>query len=78
MADLLIDDPYTLEEAARLPLADAAAVDRTLDAARKAARAWGATPISERVALCLRAVKAMERRRSFMVCPCGSVRRATA
>src|SRR4051812_16491453 len=60
MADLIVDNPFSLAEAVRLPLADAAAVDRTLDAARAAARGWARTPIPERVALCLRAVEAME------------------
>ena len=60
MADLIVDDPYSLTEAARVQLADAAAVDRTLDAARAAARAWARIPLAERVALCLRAVDAME------------------
>jgi acyl-CoA reductase-like NAD-dependent aldehyde dehydrogenase len=60
MADLLVDDPYLLTEAARVPLADEGAVGRTLDAARVAARAWARSPVAERVALCLRAVEAME------------------
>ena len=60
MADLLVDDPYSLTEATRVPLADGAAVDRTLDAARAAARSWARSPVDERVALCLRAVDAME------------------
>jgi acyl-CoA reductase-like NAD-dependent aldehyde dehydrogenase len=60
MADLIVDDPYSLSEAVRVPLADAAAVDRTLDAARAAARAWARSPLAERVALCLRAVEIME------------------
>lgn len=60
MADLIVDDPYSLTEAARVPLADAAAVDRTLDAARAAARAWARVPLSERAAICSRAVDAME------------------
>ncbi len=60
MANLLVDDPYSLTEATSVPLADAAVVDRTLDAARAAARAWARSPVAERVALCLRAVDAME------------------
>jgi acyl-CoA reductase-like NAD-dependent aldehyde dehydrogenase len=60
MADLVVDDPYSLAEAARVPLADAGAVDRTLDAARAAARGWAGCPLADRVALCLRAVQAME------------------
>jgi acyl-CoA reductase-like NAD-dependent aldehyde dehydrogenase len=60
MSELVVDNPFTFAEAVRLPLADAAAVDRTLDAARAAAKAWARTPIAERVALCLRAIDAME------------------
>jgi acyl-CoA reductase-like NAD-dependent aldehyde dehydrogenase len=60
MADLIVDDPYLLTEAVRVPLADAALVDRTLDAARAAARGWARSPVADRIALCLRAVDAME------------------
>lgn len=60
MADLTVDNPYTLEESARRPLADGPAVDRVLDSARVAARAWADSPIAERAALCLRAVEQME------------------
>ena len=60
MADLIVDDPFALTEAARVPLAGPAEVDRILDAAREAARAWGRSGVAERVALCLRAVEAME------------------
>src|SRR5262245_54142703 len=60
MAELIIDNPFTLTEAVRRPLADAAAVDRTLDAASAAARGWAHSPVADRVALCLRAVEQME------------------
>src|SRR5262245_52837171 len=60
MPDLAIDDPFTLEEAVRRPLADGPAVDRVLDAAKTAARSWARTPVTERVTLCLRAVEQME------------------
>jgi acyl-CoA reductase-like NAD-dependent aldehyde dehydrogenase len=60
MADLLVDDPYTLAEAVRVPLADADRVDRTLDAARAASRAWAGRPVAERIAVCLAAIEAME------------------
>ncbi len=60
MLELIVDDPYTLGEAARVPLAEAADVDRVLDAAVGAARAFKSTAIAERAALCLRAVEAME------------------
>jgi acyl-CoA reductase-like NAD-dependent aldehyde dehydrogenase len=63
MADLLVDDPYTLAEAVRLPLADADRVDRTLDAARDAARAWTRRPLADRIAVALAAVEAMEANR---------------
>src|SRR5262249_31215892 len=57
---LVVDNPYTLAEAVRIPLADASLVDRTLDTAREAARAFGHTRLSERVKLCLSAVEQME------------------
>ncbi|MEO5726068.1 MAG: aldehyde dehydrogenase family protein [Byssovorax sp.] len=60
MADLLVDDPYTLAETVRLPLAGEPEVGRALDAARNAARAWAHSPLAERIALCLRAAEAME------------------
>lgn len=60
MPDLVIDNPYTLEEAVRRPLASGADVDRLLDTATSAARAWARTPLDERAALCLRAVERME------------------
>jgi acyl-CoA reductase-like NAD-dependent aldehyde dehydrogenase len=60
MADLLVDDPYTLAETVRLPLAGEAEAGRALDAARAAARLWAHSPIAERMALCLRAMEIME------------------
>lgn len=60
MSELIVDDPYTLGEAVRLPLADGPAVDCVLDTARAAARAWARSALADRVALCLRAVDAME------------------
>ncbi|AUX22302.1 aldehyde dehydrogenase [Sorangium cellulosum] len=60
MPDLIVDNPYTLDEAVRRPLADAAEVDRLLDAATAAARGAARTSIAERAALCLRAVERME------------------
>jgi acyl-CoA reductase-like NAD-dependent aldehyde dehydrogenase len=57
MPELIVDNPFTLAEAVRLPLADPATVDRTLSAARAAARAAARTRPSDRVALCLRAVE---------------------
>lgn len=63
MADLIVDNPFTLEEAVRRPYADDAAIDRVLDAAKTAARAWARSPLSERLALCARAVERMEANR---------------
>jgi acyl-CoA reductase-like NAD-dependent aldehyde dehydrogenase len=60
MPELIVDNPFTLAEAARIPLADTAAVGHTLDDARAAARAFAGTELRERVALCLRVVDAME------------------
>jgi acyl-CoA reductase-like NAD-dependent aldehyde dehydrogenase len=60
MTDLIVDDPYTLEPACALPLADGPAVDALLDRARAAARAFRSSTVAERVALCEKAVAAME------------------
>lgn len=60
MSELVIDNPYTLEQAVRLPLAEGAEVERVLDAAVAAAHAWAGSPLSERAALCARAVEQME------------------
>ncbi len=56
---LRVDNPYTLDLACEVPLADAAHVDRVLDAARAAARAFREVPVAERVALCERACVAL-------------------
>jgi acyl-CoA reductase-like NAD-dependent aldehyde dehydrogenase len=60
VSELVVDDPFTGEAAARVELAHRAAVDRTLDAASEGARAIAAMNVPDRVALCLRAVEAME------------------
>ena len=60
MQELRVDNPYTLDEAVRLPLSGEAEVDGVLDRARAAHRGWARTPLSERVAIALRAVEAME------------------
>jgi acyl-CoA reductase-like NAD-dependent aldehyde dehydrogenase len=60
MADLILDNPYTLEEAVRLPCADQAAVNQVLDAAQTGARAARSTSLADRMALCERAVQEME------------------
>jgi acyl-CoA reductase-like NAD-dependent aldehyde dehydrogenase len=60
MPELVVDDPYTLQEAVRRPLADPGRVDRALHEAQRAARQWADTPVADRVALCHRAVEQME------------------
>lgn len=60
MTDLVVDNPFTLEEAARRPYADDATIDHLLDAATATARAWARSPLAERIALCSRAVEEME------------------
>ncbi len=59
MATLTVDDPFTLETACEVPLADEARVDAVLDAARAAARAFRDSSVDERMALCSRACEAM-------------------
>jgi acyl-CoA reductase-like NAD-dependent aldehyde dehydrogenase len=64
MADprtLVVDDPFTGETACSVTLADETAVGAALDAAREAARAWRTTALADRIALCERAVQAMEK-----------------
>lgn len=60
MSPLVLDDPYTLEPACSVELADDAAVGVALDRARTAQRAFRSSSVSERVALSERAVAAME------------------
>jgi acyl-CoA reductase-like NAD-dependent aldehyde dehydrogenase len=60
MSTLAVDDPYTLETACTVTLADDAEVGRVLDRARSAQRSFRKTPVAERIALCERAVAAME------------------
>jgi acyl-CoA reductase-like NAD-dependent aldehyde dehydrogenase len=57
---LTVDNPFTGDVAASVPLADDAVVSGTLDRARAAARAFRGSTVSERVALCEKAVAAME------------------
>ena len=57
---LSVDNPFTFEEACKVQLADDAAAGRVLDRARAAARVWKRTTVGARVALCERAVAAME------------------
>jgi acyl-CoA reductase-like NAD-dependent aldehyde dehydrogenase len=58
---LVVDNPYTGEPACRVQLADEAAVSATLDRAREAARAWRTSNLQERMAVCERAMEAMEK-----------------
>src|SRR3984957_7916664 len=57
---LTVDNPFTGDVACTVPFADEAQVNATLDRARSAARALRATSVAERIALCDRAVVAME------------------
>jgi acyl-CoA reductase-like NAD-dependent aldehyde dehydrogenase len=60
MPTLTVDNPYTLEAACTLPLADDALVDVVLDRARAAAKGFRRSSIDDRIALCERAVAWME------------------
>lgn len=60
MAQLTIDNPYTLEIAVERPLARDAEVDRVLDDAVAAARLLAASPMTHRQRLCADAVAFME------------------
>jgi len=57
---LVVDNPYTGEPACNVALADDSTVGATLDRVREAARAWRTSKLHERIALCERAVEAME------------------
>ncbi len=63
MTDLIVDDPYTLDTACTVPLADEARVGDVLDRSRAAAKAFRGSTVAERVALVEGAVQAMERRK---------------
>ncbi len=56
-----LDNPFTGDVACTVPLADDAAVSATLDRARAATRDLRALSVADRIALCERAVVAMER-----------------
>src|SRR5579859_3870479 len=58
---LVVDNPFTGEPACEVALADGRAASATLDRAREAARLWRA-PLADRIALCERAVAAMDAR----------------
>ena len=61
-AQLRVDDPFTLETACTVDLADAGDVDRVLDSATKAAKDAKHTSLADRRALCARALEKMEER----------------
>jgi acyl-CoA reductase-like NAD-dependent aldehyde dehydrogenase len=58
---LVVDNPFTGEPACEVELADGRTASATLDRAREAARSWRAS-LTDRIALCERAVAAMEAR----------------
>lgn len=62
MATHTVDDPFTGETAASVPMADDATIGETLDRARDAARALRKLTVEERIALCDRALTAFEAR----------------
>ncbi|HLK40890.1 MAG TPA: aldehyde dehydrogenase family protein [Polyangiaceae bacterium] len=62
MTDLVTDNPYTGDPACTVTLADGAAVGATLHRAHAAARAWRTSLLDDRVALCDRALTALEAR----------------
>jgi acyl-CoA reductase-like NAD-dependent aldehyde dehydrogenase len=62
MSNLVVDNPFTLETACTVELADEKTYGAALDRARAAARGWAAAKIADRVAICEKAVAAMEAR----------------
>lgn len=60
MATLTVDNPFSLDTACTLPLADWPDIDRVLTLAREGARLAEAMPLSERKALVERATAVME------------------
>ncbi len=59
---LVVDNPFTGEPACEVELADGRATSAVLDRAREAARSWRTSPLADRIALCERAMAAMEAR----------------
>ncbi|MGH7440781.1 MAG: aldehyde dehydrogenase family protein [Polyangiaceae bacterium] len=57
---LVVDDPFTGQVACTVPQANDAAVGVVLDRARERARAWRESRLADRIALCERAIVAME------------------
>lgn len=62
MVTLTVDNPFTLQVACEVPLADWQVIDRTLTSARAGARAVEALELAERQGLVERALTAMEQR----------------
>lgn len=62
MATLTVDNPFTLETACEVPLADWSAIEQVLDRAREGAALAEALPLSDRKALAERATEVMEAR----------------
>jgi acyl-CoA reductase-like NAD-dependent aldehyde dehydrogenase len=63
MTKLIVDDPYTLETACTVELADEAHVNAVLDRARAAFARFRGTTVDERIDLVERATVAMEKRK---------------
>jgi acyl-CoA reductase-like NAD-dependent aldehyde dehydrogenase len=59
---LVVDNPFTGEAACAAELADDPTVNATLDRVHDAARAWRSSPLADRMALCERAMAAMQAR----------------
>jgi acyl-CoA reductase-like NAD-dependent aldehyde dehydrogenase len=57
---LVVDNPFTGEPACEVELADGRVASGVLDRARDAARAWRKSPLADRIALCERAMAAIE------------------
>ncbi|HEX6244896.1 MAG TPA: aldehyde dehydrogenase family protein, partial [Polyangiales bacterium] len=60
MATLTIDDPFTLQTAFEVPLADWNQIETVLDRAREAAPLAAALPLAQRKQLVESATRAME------------------
>jgi acyl-CoA reductase-like NAD-dependent aldehyde dehydrogenase len=60
MTHLDVDNPFTLDTAVSVPLADEKTVDLTLERARAAAKGWKSSALADRIALCEKAVAWME------------------
>ncbi len=58
--ELVVDDPFLLTEASRLPLADANAVELAVARTHAASRAWAGVALASRIALVERAIAELE------------------